>query len=159
IDLTGAWTLSGPYIDEIARINADPFIAFIEIYADTRRDFEQTGAVLSTAVPGGSAGIGAVNPATGAFTTHTPVAFFDFSPFFSISSASLPMNSGYADEIITGNAPGGSNAFTGTATLTVGGITLVGPMAVIGQRSCQPGQPCCGNGIVESGEVCDDPFC
>src|SRR5262249_46807846 len=99
IDLTGAWTLSGPYIDQTT-------------FAGTRRDFDQTGAVLRTTVPGGSAGIGAVNPATGAFTTHTPVLV----PVF--------FGSCYGDESITGSAPSG-NVFTGTATLTCAGFTYV----------------------------------
>jgi cysteine-rich repeat protein len=130
INLTGPWLLSGPYLD------ASSF------FLGPERDFIQTGAVLTAAVPGGSPGIGAVNPATGAFRANAP---------FSLLGECL--------EIIVGTATPHANEFSGTALIMCSGsITLVPPLAVTGLK-CEPGQPCCGNGIVESGEVCDDQFC
>jgi hypothetical protein len=48
--------------------------------------------------------------------------------------------------------------FTGTGVVTCSGSTALHPAAVTGLK-CPRGQPCCGNGIVETGEVCDDQFC
>jgi cysteine-rich repeat protein len=129
IDLTGSWLLSGPYVD--ANLSGP------------ERDFAQTGAVLTAALPGGSAGIGVVNPATGAFRANVPFSLL-----------------GNCVETIAGAASPRGNAFSGTAFATCPdfSVTLVPPVAVTGLK-CVPGQPCCGNGIVEPGEVCDDPVC
>jgi cysteine-rich repeat protein len=137
IDLTGSWLLGGPYIDG----------SFLGLGSE--RDFAQTGAVLTAAMPGGSSGIGFINAATGDFRTNAPV-FPDFFPYF-----------GQCVETIVATATRHANAFGGNAFVMCGqseSVTLVPPVAVTGVK-CDAGQPCCGNGIVELGEVCDDPTC
>src|SRR5262249_55057604 len=87
---------------------------------------------------------GAVNPATGVFRANAPVSFFSF---------------GDCLESIGGTAAPHGNSFSGTALIMCSGsVTLVPPLAVTALR-CPPGEPCCGNGIVEPGEVCDDQVC
>jgi cysteine-rich repeat protein len=134
IDLTGTWSLSGPCVDHTAFVPSN------------QRDFAQTGAVLASALPGGNPAIGAVNPATGMLTANTPV--------------DIPTSLGAVPclESIIGTAAPSGNVFTGTGVVTCSGSTALHPAAVTGLK-CPRGQPCCGNGIVETGEVCDDQFC
>jgi cysteine-rich repeat protein len=134
IDLTGSWLLGGPYVDDGLASSAG---------LGAERTFVQTRAVLTAALPGGSPGIGAVDPATGAFRANVPFSFF-----------------GDCLETVAGTATPHGNAFSGNALVMCPdfSLTLVPPVAVTGLK-CAPGQPCCGNGIVEPGEVCDDQLC
>lgn len=128
IDLTGDWSLSsasGAYVGPLG--DPPPF-----------RHFEQRGAVLRPSVPGRSVGIGGVNPATGAFWTHTPSSF----------GLEFPL----CTETLVGTTVDG-RSLTGTSRFDCPPYLSSGDVPVTGVR-CDEG---CHDSCVPPGVVCRLP--
>lgn len=111
IDLTGDW--------ELMPVPGGLF-ATSEV-----RHFEQTGAVLESSGLGAGVGIGSVNPATGAFESHTP--------FVVLYAQCL--------EVIDGTASADSQTFGGSMMIYCGLDGTFGPFTVSGRR-CAAGTAC-----------------
>jgi cysteine-rich repeat protein len=110
IDLTGDWTVM---------VSTGGLFNTTDVH-----HFVQSGAVLESSV-GQGVGVGSVNPATGAFETHTPYVVI------------------YAqcDEVITATASPDAQSFSGTVIVFCGLEGFFGPYTVTGQR-CVPGSSC-----------------
>jgi hypothetical protein len=134
VDLTGEWKLDA---------NGQPPDPYFNA---SLVNFTQSGTMLTFMLPGQVPfnTAGSIDPDTGEFSTQ-----FYFVVFFSTCAAA-----------IEGVASTDGLSFTGTyqSSCPLDSI-FVGPVDVTGQRCGQGGVECCGNGITESGELCDGVCC